>query len=1697
MPGIHGDPLATRRKIQRMNNLNTMLDALKRSIEDQKADGQLLEDLVREHAASAFPTWEIARCWRWADWPGRAGRGLPLTDDGIDLVAETVAGRTVAIQCKARSGTGRVTPGDVQKFRGATAKHYDEAWIVTTSELGSGVLSMLERTDVVWKNVLDEATAAASAAAAADGADPRTAMQDEAVRRCVAALTRPQADLAEHWAEESAGVPALEGVTPISRARLILPCGTGKTRTAARIVDELAGDGDVAVILTPSISLVGQTRAAVLEQLRRAGRTVASIVVCSDRTAAHVGENEHAAAEADDGRRTAADPTTDTGQIRAAELGCHAASDGAEVAGWLSAPGRETRLNLVVGTYQSAHHVAEGLRGAGAAARILVCDEAHRTAQIRRPKGKKNEERVGNFTCCHYQDRLPAQYRLYLTATPRVFPFDNRKVQQAREKDYAVLSMDDEKTFGIEGFRLSYPAAVAGDLLSDYRIIAFTTNRDTWRTAEKIARRHGDRNLRVTEAVTWLTYGIVLYGGAVEGGERIDVRSSIAFLNRTERSRALAAWLTSDAGKREIFEYLKRRGVEPRTDDAAVDHLDANNSATARRTALARLGSATAGQPHGICNVGIFGEGTDTPSLSAVAMLTPRRSPTDVIQIVGRCMRRDPSKTAGYVVIPVPLPRDVDAETSLGMETLDEAWKPLGQILSALRAHDGRIEDHIDSLLTICEPAEDPNEPPRKIHVPVVVKDGPVYRRGIWTGTKTSGVEEKIAEADCGKYTGERNDVRTFLTPELGFQWAPDATRSTQAPPADLTGRPESDERLVDDAPLAVAVDRTRRKDPRIATFRPAGRKGNGEADDAEGAAGGNTGIAETIGEAMKRIRSNRTRLPRRRGREGGAPRVEEPRLWKTLAAHDLAVEVVEKSGLRGNETRDFNILQEPLRAAARSLRAEGLELELRALLRMPEAPADAAARDRKSADACMVSAILMLNAVMLHARLEKTGGPIRELLGSGTLESVLRADNPLARLAEAWVSIMSHDYQALFRPALRVVKHLRDCERRYAGQAAARRLAAWGRENAEHYTGMNMEYAGELFARVMGQQQADGAYFTRPEAARLLAELAADAVDVDDWADPGEWKKLKATDLACGSGTLLNAWIEACKGRVRAAGGGGALVRKFHRKAVEELVVGLDVNPVTLQMAAGRFLIGDTGLDYRNMNLFEMEHGPGGGGQVRLGTLELLGEDEIIGKKPDEFDWEDDDVVNPAVKSALKDTRVVIMNPPFSSNRARNSNQDADTKRAFQERELMLRDRVAATDPDAGAVIDANSVESFFTPLADAILSETPTGVLAQVTPMTALTGAAAKPKRLLLASRFQIRFVVMCHDPKNIHVSQDTGINEALLIGRQTADGRGTTEPTTFVNLRRFPKSVDDAAAIAQAIHDEDWSEIGTACRWPAEQMREGDWRAVQWHEPALATTAADLQQDVSLKIAAGQWDFGPNGASTHDTFERIPDNEEISPDDVMIFGSIEAEHRKQLIGEADRRGRLRPPNRRRVPLTEKKATQYLDAASHVLLAQRFRTTSSRTTAQFSERAALGTAYIPVKTASKAEAKVLNLLWNSTPVLLQLLNMRSKSAAYPFWTVDQLKAVRVPASASHAGNADRLATTHDRLQHDELSRLRDADTCPVRAEIDAAVAPLFGLDPAVVATWRRLLAREPLMHNEMPEETYEEESCRIKENS
>ena len=158
-------------------------------------------------------------------------------------------------------------------------------------------------------------------------------------------------------------------------------------------------------------------------------------------------------------------------------------------------------------------------------AEVLVCDEAHRTAQIKQITNKQLAERVRNFTLCHDQAAFPARYRLYQTATPKVYSAENTRVQRLDRTRYTVADMNDHKIFGPTGYRRSYVHAVENDLLTDYRIIAFAVDEKMWIAAERIritvdekraSQKKRQVQLTVTEAVGWLVYGIVLYGGAPE-----------------------------------------------------------------------------------------------------------------------------------------------------------------------------------------------------------------------------------------------------------------------------------------------------------------------------------------------------------------------------------------------------------------------------------------------------------------------------------------------------------------------------------------------------------------------------------------------------------------------------------------------------------------------------------------------------------------------------------------------------------------------------------------------------------------------------------------------------------------------------------------------------------------------------------------------------------------------------------------------------------------------------------------------------------------------------------------------------------------------------------------------------------------------------------------------------------------------------
>ena len=336
-------------------------------------------------------------------------------------------------------------------------------------------------------------------------------MQREAVRTAVDRLT--------NIAQSGAGA---------ARGRIILPCGTGKSRIALRVIEELTPQGKVSAILCPSIALVAQLRR---EFLRNSTRPLAALAVCSDQTAAR-------------GSDLSRDQTADLSQASARDVKGRVTTDPTEIADWI-AKVPDDHLGMIFGTYQSSHRIGEALTSSGTRLAVLVADEAHRTAGIRRVAAQ--EDRLRDFTVCHDDARFPATFRVYQTATPKIYrtPQQHAAAKRLKDRDWLVRSMDNETVFGVELYRRSYREAVENGWLSDYRIIALGVNDpEAYNTANELAARKGSK-LSTVQFLRGLALALVMGGATRREGDRRVIRSSINFLNTVARSKQMREALES------------------------------------------------------------------------------------------------------------------------------------------------------------------------------------------------------------------------------------------------------------------------------------------------------------------------------------------------------------------------------------------------------------------------------------------------------------------------------------------------------------------------------------------------------------------------------------------------------------------------------------------------------------------------------------------------------------------------------------------------------------------------------------------------------------------------------------------------------------------------------------------------------------------------------------------------------------------------------------------------------------------------------------------------------------------------------------------------------------------------------------------------------------------------------------------------
>lgn len=641
------------------------------------AMGSRFEGLVH-NLLLAHPLYkeEVARVWRWADFPARSQLTPTGTDAGIDLVAQTHFGDYWAIQCKCYDPGTTVSKPDVDSFLALSSKSF--AWDTRPTRFAQRLIfASTDRWNATAEETLRNQTPPVTKVAYAQLAAMEVDWEALLKGRedfCVKHDARP------HQLKAMAAAHA--HFAAHDRGLLVMACGTGKTLTALRLMEQELPQGGLVLFLVPSIALLNQTLVSWSEEARL---PLTPICVCSDATASKKKRGD-----------------TDTAPESLVDLAAPACTDPRVVAVHVQTARRNNpaALTVVFSTYQSIGVVEQVQRELGRDAfpfDFIVCDEAHRTTGVtglRNPDGTPAKDSA--FTLVHADAHVLARKRLYMTATPRLYGEGAKK--KAQENSVELCSMDDEALYGAAFHRLGFGEAVDEGLLTDYKVLVLTIPEASFDPAmvqeilgEGTALEPKDA-IKMIGCVNALSKQLT-NPDLIPANDRAPARRAVAFCQKIAVSKETAATFTKTGEVlQRVLPEARRAGlVVPK-----VRHVDGTMGASLRNERLAWLKAPTEGTECRILsNVRCLSEGVDVPSLDAVLFLSDRNSEIDVVQSVGRVMRRAPGKLFGYIVVPVVIPEGVAPEEAMRD---NKRYAVVWSVLNALRAHDDRFQARIERL---------------------------------------------------------------------------------------------------------------------------------------------------------------------------------------------------------------------------------------------------------------------------------------------------------------------------------------------------------------------------------------------------------------------------------------------------------------------------------------------------------------------------------------------------------------------------------------------------------------------------------------------------------------------------------------------------------------------------------------------------------------------------------------------------------------------------------------------------------------------------------------------------------------------------------------------------------------------------------------------------------------------------------------
>ncbi len=656
----------------------TLIKEKLQAIPNSRHKGSLFEKISKQFLQEHDSANEYESIELWGDWKLRGKE----RDRGIDMVITTASKEYIAVQCKFHQNS--ISLNDISTFlaqlqSGVGEVRFKKGIIISTSHLTSEALKAIEQIRSTGMGIdIDEITEEDFIYSRIDWEKLDPMQTQGEIPLCDKKSPRHHQTEAINATKEYFSNPKN------TRGKLIMACGTGKTYTSLKIMEAL--EPKITLFLAPSIALLSQT---FREYAQEKSEPFYASIVCSDDK---VGQSKN----------------EDNDDIKFSELPIKPSTRLEDILSVYEKAQKENKRFIIFSTYQSALRIKEAQEAGLGAIDLIICDEAHRTVGAMYSSNERDDKNA--FTLCHSDKNIKAKKRLYMTATPKVYSESSKA--KAKEKDNVIYSMDDEEIFGEEIYTLNFSKAIALDLLTDYKVIILAVRKEnlsgvTNSVNKKISQLKAegtklDKKLINNEFVCKIVGThkglakqdlIVLDEENKEDSDLKDKKDTFV----SQRAINFCKSIQTSKNIKDSFETimecydeeLKKKSFKNLK--ISIDHIDGTMNCKDRLEKLEKLNQFQPNTCKVLSNARCLSEGVDVPALDSIVFFDGKSAMVDIIQAVGRVMRKAKRKKRGYIILPIAL-------EGSEIKNLDEAvnntnFKNIWKVIKALRSHDPSLVD--------------------------------------------------------------------------------------------------------------------------------------------------------------------------------------------------------------------------------------------------------------------------------------------------------------------------------------------------------------------------------------------------------------------------------------------------------------------------------------------------------------------------------------------------------------------------------------------------------------------------------------------------------------------------------------------------------------------------------------------------------------------------------------------------------------------------------------------------------------------------------------------------------------------------------------------------------------------------------------------------------------------------------------------